>query len=193
MLQFDSTPPPDPNGQPLPIKRTPAKGTLIAIVTSKSLLGTSTHYYGGRTVPCTHETCEPCREGTPFRWHAYLSAYSIPHKLHFLFECTAAAADQFVRYAAEHETLRGCAFRAQRSSTRMNARVEIDTNVYTGKDSDLPPPADLVGALARLWNLPVTQILMPDAIGTQRRLQALAQQQNAFTTPTTNKGNGEKT
>jgi hypothetical protein len=192
MLELDSTPPTDPNGQPLPIRRTPAKGFILGIVTAKSLLGTFTHYYGGRTVPCTHDDCEPCRDGTPYRWHAYLSAYDVAKKLHFLFECTAAAADAFVKYASEHETLRGCCFNARRSSTRMNARVEIETHMYTGNDRDLPPPADVVSALARLWNIPLTQILTPAARETQRNLKILANRQNSFAPATDPSGNGDQ-
>jgi len=191
MLELQSTPPPDPNGQPLPIRRTPAKGAIVGVVTSKTLLGTSTHYYGGRTVPCTHETCEPCRDGTPYRWHAYLSAYDLQKKLHYLFECTAAAAASFVKYASEHETLRGCVFQAKRSSTRMNARVEIECHVYTGAERELPPPADLVSALARLWNIPITQIMMPGTLETQQALSVLANRENAFTAQPANRGNGE--
>jgi hypothetical protein len=191
MLQFDASPPTDPNGQPLPIRRTPPTGSLIAVVTSKTLIGTSTHFYGGRTVPCTHETCEACQDGTPYRWHAYLSAYDLSKKLHFLLECTAAAAETFVKYAAEHETLRGCVFHAHRTNKRQNARVEIDTHVYTGSDKDLPPGADLVGALARLWNIPLTQIQTPAGRETQRALKVLADRQNSFTNANNPAGNGE--
>lgn len=193
MLEFETTPPVDPNGQPLPIHRTPSKGMLVGIVTSKTLLGTYTHYYGGRTVPCTHESCEACRDGTPYRWHAYLSAYSFERKLHFLFECTAAASDAFVRYASENESLRGCVFQARRSSSRMNARVQIECHKYSGADRDLPPPADLVSALARLWNIPVTQILMPATRETQNELAVLANRENSLTKATATPGNGEKT
>lgn len=193
MLELSNTPPDDPNGQPLPLRRTPNKGNLVGIITARQLLGTHTHFYGGRTVPCTHEDCAPCRDGTPYRWHAYVSAYDLQKHLHYLFECTAAAADAFVKYAAEHETLRGCLFSARRSSTRMNARVEIDTRLYTGSDRDLPPGADVVTALARLWNIPITQILTPASRETQRNLQVLADRANSLTNAELTRGNGTPT
>jgi hypothetical protein len=191
MLELSNTPPDDPNGQPLPLRRTPNKSAIIGIVTARRLLGTFTHFYGGRTVPCTHEDCAACRDGTPYRWHAYISAIDLPKHLHYLFECTAAAADAFVKYAAEHETLRGCVFSAKRSSTRMNARVEIETRLYTGPDRDLPPEADVVTALARLWNIPITQILTPASRQTQRNLEILAARQNSFTNANNPAGNGD--
>jgi len=176
MLQFDHTPPPDPNGQPLPIRRTPTTGSLVATVTSQRLLGTNTHYWGGRTVPCTHEPCDACSAGAPYRWHAYLAAYDFQRQLHFLFECTAAAADAFVKFAASHEQLRACTFRATRDSKRQNSRVMLECSVFTGDPQSLPRSPDLVGALSRLWNIPLDQISTPDVRRTQLAISVLDEQ-----------------
>ena len=173
MLNLSHEPPENPNGQPLPIRRTPAKGSLTATVTADKLLGTNTHFWGGRTTPCTQPTCEACDAGTPWRWHAYVSAIEFLTSTHFLFECTAAAAHEFVNFAHERGTLRGCTFRATRCNTRINARVIIETHLYTGKPTDLPPEPNLVLALARLWNIPANQITTPEAKEIQKTISVL--------------------
>jgi len=192
MLELDSSPPADPDGQPLPIRRTPTNGFILATVTSRKLLGTPTHYWGGRTTPCTHEPCDACSSGSPYRWHAYLSAFDFPRQLHFLFECTAAAAAAFVKFASEHETLRGCVFRAAREGKRQNSRVVIETNVYTGRPDALPREPDLVGALSRLWNIPLDQISTPDIRRTQIALSVLDEQIAAKRRLETSRKNGEE-
>jgi len=192
MLDLDSSPPADPNGQPLPIRRTPTNGYIVATVTSNRILGTNTHFYGGRTVPCTHDPCDACAAGAPYRWHAYLSAFDFQKQLHFLFECTAAAAEAFVKFTHEHDGLRGCSFRATRESKRQNSRVLVETNVFTGNPSTLPRQADLVAALSRLWNIPLDQISTPDLKRTQVELSVLDEQIAARRLAAASRGNGEK-
>lgn len=189
MLHLTHQPPDNPNGQPLPIRRTPPKGVLTATITAANLLGTATHFWGGRTTPCTNPTCDACAAGTPWRWHAYVSAIEFLSQTHFLFECTAAAADAFVRFARERGTLRGCTFRASRSSTRMNARVIIETHLYTGQPKDLPAEPNIILALARLWNIPANQITTPEAREIQEVLSVLDSQiaaKRLFTAPQPN-------
>jgi hypothetical protein len=174
VLELSSAPPEDHDGQPFAIVRTPIKGEIVATITSKNLLGCHTHFWNGRTVPCTGATCEPCKTGSPFRWHAYVTAYQFIKKAHILFECTATAAEAFIAYARDQSSLRGCCFRATRAASRQNARVNIDTHVYTGKQSDLPPEPDLPAILARLWQIPRQEISIPDNHYTERRLRFLA-------------------
>jgi hypothetical protein len=191
MLNLTNSIPQDDGGQPLPIRRTPTAGNIIATATSRRLIGTKTHWWGGRTTPCDDPTCEACAAGCPYRWHAYVSAYDHGKQLHFLFECTAAAADAFEKYASDHESLRGCTFRASRNSKRQNARVQIETHPYTGKPSDLPAEPDLVACLSRLWNIPTTQIVTPDVLTTQNRITILNSQIEAQRHAAATKKNGE--
>jgi len=192
MLTLDSTPPAQPDGQSLPIRRTPTAGTITATVTSRHLLGTSTHFWGGRTVPCTHDPCDACAAGAPYRWHAYLAAYDFGKQLHFLFELTASGAESFVKYAAEHETLRGCTFRAARAGKRQNSRVLIETSVFGGQPSSLPHEPDLVQILSRLWNIPITEIQTPASQRTQLELSVLDQQIAAKRQLAATSGNGAR-
>lgn len=163
MLYLSDRVPANADGQPLPIRRTPISGAIVATITTPSFVGTNTHFWGGRTTPCTPPNCDACDSGCPFRWHAYIAAIEFAKNSQFLFECTSSAAEQLEAYIRDHGTLRGCTFRASRASKRQNARVIIETHPYTGKGTDIPRAPDLPKVLARLWNIPINQILTPNA------------------------------
>lgn len=161
------------SGPALPIRRTPPQTPLIAIVTSDDLIGTYTHYFKGRTQPCETPNCEPCQEGIPFRWHAYLSAWETKTALHFIFETTAAGAEPFTDYRDHHGTLRGCLFQAKRWLQRPNGRLLIQTKPVDLKEIRLPQPPDLIKCLAILWNLSDNH-LAPDGYRPDRKMKAIA-------------------
>lgn len=154
MPTFTSDPPKEPRGPALPIKRTPAFKPLQAIVTCEDLVGCYTHFYQGHTVPCESPNCDACADGIPFRWHAYLSAVDYQNGLHFLFECTAQAAEHFVAYRDSNHGLRGCLFQATRLNRRPNGRVLITTKPTNLTERMLPKAPDLKACLAILWSMP---------------------------------------
>lgn len=153
MPTFTNSPPPDPRGHSLPLMRTPTGRPIAAIVTSADLVGTPTHFWKGRTVPCDVEHCEPCENGMPWRWHGYLSAYQDANSLHFLFEFTARASEPFLKYRQAYGSLRGCHFQARRVNFAHNARVLIQTKPGDLTKIKLPQPPDLVRCLSVIWNI----------------------------------------
>jgi len=60
MPTFTDQVPDNPKGQSLPIMRTPTWKPLVAIVTSNNLLGTHTHFWKGKTMPCEGNACGYC-------------------------------------------------------------------------------------------------------------------------------------
>jgi hypothetical protein len=154
MPRWTQTPPADSRNGSLPLLRTPATTPLRAIITSPALVGCDTHFYGGHTVPCERPNCKACLEGIPYRWHAYVAAYSITSNLHFIFECTAQAAQKLVDYQTDHGTLRGCAIEAYRWHKRPNGRVVIQTTTTGTPLNVLPPAPDLAKVMAIIWSLP---------------------------------------
>lgn len=146
--------PADPRGPAFPILRTPAFKPLAGVITSPDLVGTFTHYWKGRTMPCEQEACEACKAGIPFRWHAYVSAWTRSTGLHFIFECTAQAAETFTDYRDAFGTLRGCMFIATRMNQKANGRVLIQTKPLDLKTDVIPTPPDVVKCLSIIWNLP---------------------------------------
>lgn len=171
MPRFSSDPPVSPDGPALPIRRTPATGKIVAVVTSNDLIGCPTHYFGGHTVPCEAEDCKACAEGAPYRWHGYLTALDMTNRLHFLFEMTAQASDPLRNYREAHGALRGCLFQAIRLHRRPNGRVIIQCKPADLEHLHLPNAPDLKKVLAILWQLNLPRIR--DA-GTLKSSPALA-------------------
>jgi len=167
MPTFTDTPPEDPRGPSFQIVRTPTGKPLTAIVTSETMVGCYTHFWKRRTMPCERPDCEACRNGIPFRWHAYLSAYLSGSLLHCLFECTAQAAERFVDYRDAQGTLRGCQFTASRMNYAPNARIIITTKPADLTRIQLPKPPNIEKVLAILWNLPIPEV-KADRQGTKR-------------------------
>ncbi len=158
MPKWSSDIPQDPRGQSFPIMRTPTAKPLGAVITCADLVGTYTHFYKGRTVPCEGDHCDPDAHALPYRWHAYLSAYQVSKSLHFLFECTAQAAEPFIEYRAKYASLRGAAFEATRYNSKPNGRILIRCRPADLSGVLLPQPPDLIKALSILWNLPVNEL-----------------------------------
>lgn len=153
MPRYSHNIPDAPSGPALPIRRAPAYSALVAIATAQDLIGTYTHYYKGRTIPCESPNCDACQNGIPFRWHAYLSAWDCKTALHFIFEVTAAGAEPFIDYRDHHGTLRGCLFSARRWKERPNGRVLIQTKPADLREIRLPQPPDMEKCLSILWSL----------------------------------------
>lgn len=150
--------PDEARGHALPIRRTPARKPLKAIVTCEDLVGCYTHYWKGRTMPCEKPECDACDKGQPYRWHAYLSAWEPETALHFLFECTAQAAQNFVDFREKHHTLCGCYFMATRWKSSPNGRVLIRTKPDDVPGRRIPGPPDLIACLSTLWNIAQTEV-----------------------------------
>lgn len=158
MPTWTHTPPDDPRGQGLPLVRTPSAKTLKAIVTSQTMIGTDTHFWGGHTVPCERPECDACENGIAYRWHGYLSAFNPNDSLHFIFEFTAQASEAFLAYEKEHKTLRCCLFQAYRWRHVRNGRVIIRCEHSAFVDHALPKPPDLTKVMAIIWRLPIPSV-----------------------------------
>ena len=152
------------NGVALPVRRTPTSSALVGIVTSEDMLGCDTHFYGGHTVPCSRPDCKACNDGLPFRWHAYMAAIDQKSRLHFIFECTAQAADAFKTYREAHQRLRGCLFEARRWHSRPNGRVVIRTATADLTKLALPIAPDVRKCMAIVWQIADKDVVVAGAL-----------------------------
>lgn len=157
--------PPDPSdATPFRIIRTPATGKLLAIITSDEVIGTNTHFYNHRTLPCEGATCPACGDGYPWRWHGYVTALDPLTREHFLFEFPAAANDAFKAYRTNQATVRGCHFLATRAPQRHNGRVMIRCKPADLEREPIPSAPNLRKILCKLWSIPYTEIETPDRL-----------------------------
>lgn len=158
MLTFQNEPPDDPRGVSLPLKRCPTVKQVMGIITCDQMLCCPTHYYGGRTIPCTGEDCPAHKDGVPWRWHSYVSAWVPYQKLHILFESTAKASEPFKLYRLAHGTLRGCQYVAKRCTSAANSRVIIETKPADIEQLTLPNEPNVLQALSIIWNIPLSEM-----------------------------------
>lgn len=160
MLTFTNEPPPDPRGNSLDLRRTPTGRPIRGIITCDNVVGTPTHFFHGRTVPCTGDDCEAHAHGVPWRWHGYVSLFGPSTHSHILFEMTAKAVEPLKAYRTAHGTLRGCLLQARRINSFPNARVIITTGVADLQSISLPNEPHLLEALSIIWNIPLEEITM---------------------------------
>lgn len=162
MLQFSSTPPNEHTHSAFRLLRTPAKGKLHLYITSDNVLGCSTHYYSGRTVPCTGDGCEACEAMAGTRWHGYVAALLVKTNEQIVFEVTAAGAESLLAYRTKHGTLRGADCLASRVSPRPNARLHFLMKPLDLAHVDLPQPINVQMALCHVWGIPFTETEIAD-------------------------------
>ena len=161
MPEFSNKPPEDPRGYGLPLVRTPTNGKLIVAITCDDMVGCPTHWFGARTTPCDGPDCTACKEGTPWRWHGYLSGLMNQTRRHVLTEFTAQACETIAKFRVAQGTLRGTILVAQRHRNRHNGRVLLTLNPGDIEKLNLPKAPDLISALSIIWNLPASHLEAP--------------------------------
>jgi len=162
MLTLSDSIPCDPNDRPFPIVRVSTNKPLLAVITTSKPLGTRTHYWGQRTVPCTPPECGACDAGVAFRWHCYATCFDHRTQLHFLLELTAAASESIIQYGRDHGTTRGCGIKCSRIPAVSNGRIHIQTTPTDPNKYPIPSEPDLAVLLSRLWNIPLSEIQTPN-------------------------------
>lgn len=160
MHNFSHEPPIDTRGNSLQLKRCPTGRELTGIITCSDMVGTATHFYHGRTLPCDSDNCAACSDGMPWRWHAYVSLWGPKVKQHILFEMTARACEPLKAYREANGTLRGCVLIAKRVNSSPNARVLIHTSVADLELNPIPAEPNLLSALSILWNIELPAIAL---------------------------------
>lgn len=135
------------------IKRAPADRPLPLIVLSSSAFGIRTHFWAGRTGPCTRAKCDACEAGRLSRWSGYLACVDPADWTQVLFEYTPPAAEQLQKMLAAQGYLRGSKIIASRSKKVKNARVNITgRGLYEHLDR-LPKEPDILPILFHIWGL----------------------------------------
>jgi hypothetical protein len=133
--------------------RCPAYKPMRAIILSEKMIGTRTHYTKGRTRPCEGEGCEICKEGLPWRWHAYLACLAGEQREKCILELTAQAADQLKPILASNGSLRCIEILADRPSKKPNGRVRIQARLNGIGGASIPAAPDVPILMAHIWGL----------------------------------------
>jgi hypothetical protein len=167
-IPWSTTPPPAPQQRPLSLIRVAPGRALSAIITVERAIYLDTHFWHGRTSPCTGLDCEPCSEGCARRSHCYVAVFTAGDHKHLLLELTQTAADPLAEYCTTFGSLRGCWINARRAKPQPNSRIEMTCRPADLAKIQLPREPDLLTALTTIWRLPANAFsTITDEPGTQ--------------------------
>lgn len=140
--------------KPMQLLRTPATGSLRGFITCSRLIGCDTHFWRGRTRPCEAPDCEACNDGSPTRWHGYLSLFNASSRAHAILELTASALEQLEEFRHTYLTLRGLTLVSRRAKSSRNARVILEVGPPRPDAPELPAEPDIAAIMCNIWRLP---------------------------------------
>lgn len=147
--------PPDEEKEPQwQIIRCGGTETLRGMCLSHDLLGCYTHFFRGRTTPCTRpKTCEACEAGNVTRWHAWIAAMNVRRLDRAIVELTFAAMPQVDESFCRFRTLRGLDFEITRRGGKQNGRLVWRAKAGTLPQEQVPRAPDLPKMLLRMWEV----------------------------------------
>lgn len=145
----------------LDLTRTPPRGGLRGMITCEKSLGTFTHFWGGKTVPCGDSLCDACEGKAAKRWHSYFSLWTPAPSKHLLVEIPLAAAEELWAWEDRHASLRDTHVTLARRADRDNGRVTITFSLAHAGQLALPSPPDIEQQLRVIWGLELREHVSP--------------------------------
>lgn len=124
---------------------------LAGIVLDQNPLKVFVHWWGGRTVPCMWDRCEPCLAHRKPEWKGYFTIYSERTCGVAVVEVTEACRDTLARWEQMHGRWRGAHVTIQRVGKEKNSRLKIAIAMGKIAAETLPEPIDLMDYMVRLW------------------------------------------
>lgn len=151
MFRFETRPPSATVAPNLPLKRLPARASLLLAITSPEPVGVWTHFWSRRTTPCLAQACPACAEGLPTRYECYVGAITSEKREHAIYALTPNAARALYDATPQDETSRGLVVTLSRAGTKANGRLILTSNGQKLSSTKLPPAPDLVAILLHIW------------------------------------------
>jgi len=157
--EFDRRPPVTDKAVQYRIYRVGTGAGLRIVCLSPDLLGIHTHWIGGGTRPClSGGVCLPCQHGVRRDWHAWVTGYDPTNGHIRIVELTENAAGPPARWIDSTGTLRGARLTLRRPGGRKTSPLVSEVEAGSVPAELLPPDADRVRCLLRLWRLPDTHL-----------------------------------
>lgn len=133
--------------------RTPRGGKIQAVIISTAAQAVWTHYYGGRTQPCSGADCEMCEAQGTRRRHVYVAIWNPDTAKTVMLEVTDTAGVELLLWKQEGRPLRGRMIRTVRLNSRVNAPVEVTIGDDVSAKYQLPPEPEIRDSLRIIWHL----------------------------------------
>jgi len=127
---------------------------LTCLITSERWEGVYTHYFDGRTRPCTGDElhCDGCYRKLARRWKAYLCAVTFGSGRRCIIELTQGAMESCEQIIDRTTNLRGRRIVLVRQGEAKNGPVRCRLEASTS-DLFVPPPFNLHKALCVVWGI----------------------------------------
>jgi hypothetical protein len=137
--------------QPFRIHRVKPGAGSKGVIVSYDVIGTELHFWKGRSVPCTGNTCTACQSGQQPRWKGYVQVLAAATNVVVICELTDRCVPAIDEAKRIHGSLRGLGVHIRRANARVNGPLEIEFAGTQRSDGELPDPADLIEMLERMW------------------------------------------
>jgi len=123
-----------------------------AVILCREILVTRTHWKGGRTTPCTGDSCWCNEEGKAARIRAYCSCMLRANNATGILELTHGAAEQLNQLVTRGSELRGVCCHLRRRDKRPQSPVDVQL-IDWKSSAPLPAPIDPLPYLLKIWGL----------------------------------------
>lgn len=121
---FEQWPEGEMECQPWQLYRVKGTERLKVVCLSAELIGRHTHYWGGRSVPCTRPAeCVPCSRGNRATWHSWFAGVDLAGHNPRIIELTRPPIIVFREYFSEVGTLRCSAWEVHRSPQKDTGKM----------------------------------------------------------------------
>lgn len=163
---------------PLPLLRVRPGKPLTGIITNADIVGAYTHFWRGRTTPCTGPTCDACEAQHAARWYGYACIWNPTNNHQAIAELTPACVPAIDAYLAQFGTLRGAAIELARTNRKTNSRISCSIKPSPYTTDKIPAAFALQAQLERMWEMYPNTNAAKIANGLTGRLQWSAPNSN---------------
>lgn len=133
--------------------RCPAKGGNSAIILTDQAYWIDTHYWRGKTQPCTGPVCPGCRANAPIRELGYIAIMHPRDHVIKILQITHQAWHAMQSYLVIARTMRGATITQIRPDGRKNGRVKTTVSATKITIENLPEAPDVRSIMEQIWEI----------------------------------------
>lgn len=135
--------------------RVRAKQEVCAYILSDQPVGCMVHYFERRSQPCRlPHVCPACESHNHANWHSYMGVLTVRGSERKIFDVTGEAVSAIDKAVGRYGSLRGLRIEAKRRGNEINSPLFAKLLAGETDPESLPPDADIIAMLCRMWRLP---------------------------------------
>lgn len=127
MIHFNNRPDSSTLRIPLKVVRTRPRQPLTVVHLCQTFVGVDTHWWGGKTVPHTDESCTPCDRAVPLVWKGFVPIAPVADQgRRGLLQITPLVVNQLNDEMMSKDGICGLVARYSRFGNRINSPLTIE-------------------------------------------------------------------